>query len=659
MHRDTGKGWGSQHSNWEETEKKNAAFEQYYSFVPDYPRFLETLRTDLPLTFRVVQRRGHEYLDTELQTKWANYLTGQIWEGKAVGCPEKIPFNPHGWTLDVGKQVIRKNPQFQKFQRYLVMHTEIGSIARQEAVSMLPPIVLAVEPQHAVLDMCAAPGSKTLQLVEALHRYNKREEKVFPQGFIIANDVDPRRANMLVHQTKSMDSPNLIITSQDASQFPNILDSQGQKTQYDRILADVPCSGDGTIRKNPNIWNDWSHRKALGLHTTQLRILIRGMQLLRPGGRIVYSTCSLNPIEDEAVVAAALERCLDMEIVPIDLPGLKYCPGMTSWKVMGYEGEYLDSPAERLRPIPETCFPRCAAGLEKCKRVYPHLQNSGGFFFALFEKKELKRESDEQNAATVKKIKLDDTHSVQADISEKNEEVDASNEDNTKKYQDVPNGSDNMRKGKKQMNGQPTTRTPNFKSRFDPFIFIDKQCDLVESIESFYDVKPDFTSFYLLRNRDLSTARTLYYISPKIKELVQSNPSIRWVHGGIKMFVRQAEREGQKCHWRIQSEGVETVLDYFGEDARVLEMTDEEAKGLITAGEFPKLSELPLNLVTKLHKFSPGCIIGKLSFGAAVPLWKGPASASMMVAKEDKQALLYRLENPLTSEKLGLTLRPS
>jgi hypothetical protein len=86
---------------------------------------------------------------------------------------------------------------------------------------------------------------------------------------------------------------------------------------FDRVLCDVPCSGDGTMRKAPDIWRRWTPANGNGLHTLQLRIALRGAELLRVGGRMVYSTCTFNPVEDEAVVAevrravlcCALLRC--------------------------------------------------------------------------------------------------------------------------------------------------------------------------------------------------------------------------------------------------------------------------------------------------------------------------------------------------------------
>lgn len=166
-----------------------------------------------------------------------------------------------------------------------------------------------------VLDCCAAPGSKTVQLLEALHAKaptSTEPAAPIPSGFLIANDSDAKRCHMLVHQSLNrIGSPNCMITNLDASaipsiKIPNTRTGQTKNLYFDRILCDVPCSGDGTTRKNPGVWKTWKPADGLGLHPLQLRILSRAIQMLKPGGRLVYSTCSYNPIENEAVVSAAL-----------------------------------------------------------------------------------------------------------------------------------------------------------------------------------------------------------------------------------------------------------------------------------------------------------------------------------------------------------------
>lgn len=152
-----------------------------------------------------------------------------------------------------------------------------------------------------------------------------------------------------------------------------------QDLKFDRILCDVPCSGDATMRKNLNVWKDFRVGNALGLHSVQELILNRGLQLLKKGGRLVYSTCSLSPIENEAIVASALRKWGNqIKLVNVDneLPGLKRRKGVSDWKVYGKDMELREPGAE---DVPATAFPPTKEEaenfhLENCVRVYPHLQ---------------------------------------------------------------------------------------------------------------------------------------------------------------------------------------------------------------------------------------------------------------------------------------------
>ena len=243
---------------------------------------------------------------------------------------------------------------------------------------MIPPLVMDLKPGMVVLDLCAAPGSKSAQLIEMIHAGEEDrarevashlangldrpagqdyEDDGRSTGLLIANDVDYKRAHMLVHQVKRLASPNIIVTNHDATVFPSIRipspqapegkQLQNRYLKFDRILADVPCSGDGTTRKNLEIWNKWTPSNGLGLHATQVRILIRALQMLKVGGRVVYSTCSMNPVEDEAVVAAAIEKCGGPDLVSTIetkdyLPGLKRYAGRKTWSIMDKTGRIWD-----------------------------------------------------------------------------------------------------------------------------------------------------------------------------------------------------------------------------------------------------------------------------------------------------------------------------
>jgi 16S rRNA C967 or C1407 C5-methylase (RsmB/RsmF family) len=187
-----------------------------------------------------------------------------------------------------------------------------GELCQQEAASMLPSALLRpILRQHRVLDLCCAPGSKSSQLLDMLvdnscGPADHHDGGVHDGGgFLVANDLERPRAERALRRLWAQPSAAAVVTCSDASCFaaPTV---GGVAVAFDRILVDAPCSGDGTVRKNPNKWARWSPAPGCANHALQLRILSRALALLAPGGLLAYSTCSLNPLECEAVVAGAL-----------------------------------------------------------------------------------------------------------------------------------------------------------------------------------------------------------------------------------------------------------------------------------------------------------------------------------------------------------------
>lgn len=214
----------------------------------------------------------------------------------------------------------------------------------------------------------------------------------------------------------------------------------------------MPCSGDGTIRKNYDVWTKWNVANGNNFHGIQLRIAKRGLEMLKKDGILVYSTCSLNPIEDEAVIASLLNQCdggAQLEDVSSVLPELKYCKGLEQWKVMTRETVCVESAAQvedkYKSQIRESLFPPPNApklNLNRCLRVLPHLQNTGGFFVAVIRK-------------TIENLPWESSNKPQVND---NSEPQESNQNNT-------NTNSNKRPRKKR-------RIFGFKE--DPFIFLDQ-----------------------------------------------------------------------------------------------------------------------------------------------------------------------------------------
>lgn len=222
-----------------------------------------------------------------------------------------------------------------------------GWLYGQEEVSALPALILDPGPGERVFDVCAAPGSKTTQLAAMMN----------DTGICVANDANLGRISALRSNAERCGVSNLAITHGDA-RHASLKPFDGEL--FDRTLVDVPCSCEGTVRKNPTVLEEWSREQIKGVAGVQRGILKRAIQVTRPGGTVVYSTCTFAPEENEAVLDHVL-TAEDCRIRSFDTP-LETRPGVTEWN-----GEQFDP------------------SVQHAKRIYPHLNDTGGFFCAKLE----------------------------------------------------------------------------------------------------------------------------------------------------------------------------------------------------------------------------------------------------------------------------------
>ena len=269
-------------------------------------------------------------------------------------------------------------------QRLMAILHETGRITRQEAASMLPVRLLEANQETLALDMCAAPGSKTTQLGELLH----------PNGVVVANEPVSGRLNMLVSNRSRLGLANVVVTQHDGRHFARL-----PPPGFDVVVADVPCTGTATTRKNRDVWWDWTPKEGRKMFNMQVEIAARGASLLVPGGTFVYSTCSIDPIENEAVVAELLRRCPYLEIEEVHVEGLTLHPGLARWPFLNEEGEQVTveeaaflpffephhlPPGERINQGlgDEEQERRIEAQLARCRRLWHEDHDTGGFFVA-------------------------------------------------------------------------------------------------------------------------------------------------------------------------------------------------------------------------------------------------------------------------------------
>ncbi|KAH9477926.1 Multisite-specific tRNA:(cytosine-C(5))-methyltransferase trm4b [Psilocybe cubensis] len=697
----------------EKIDMSNERLFAYYkaqNIVPEeeWDVFVDALRQHLPTTFRVAgSRQVANSLNSIIKDTHVPSLSNVTFEGQRIPPPVQIPWYPDGlaWHFNVPKKVLRRSPEFKKFHSFLVFETEVGNISRQEAVSMLPPLLLEVEPHHLAMDMCAAPGSKTAQILEALHAQDTATSTSIPSGLLLANDSDNKRTHLLIHQSARLPSPALMVTNLDASNYPSIkiktpTRAGGSRTVpllFDRILCDVPCSGDGTIRKNMGIWKSWQPMDGNGLHGLQVRILLRAMNLLKDNGRIVYSTCSLNPVENEAVIAEALAANPAFELVDVSskLPELKRRPGLSTWHPSAdrvsattyatYE-EFMNSSTDstiKAKMTPGHWPPPNAESLhlDRTMRIYPHLQDTGGFYVAVLQKtqkatgqSERKREADDaEEEPESKRLKTDEDPQIedealpapmdvpQDEVKEDEveepsvaEEVDMLPEsiesETTTPAPEVqtevnPEINQNRRKKKSQDGGGFKENPYTFLKPDDPI--------LLNCIERLH-INSDFpSSNVLVRNPEGDAARSLYLANDIVKNVIVNNnyERIRLTAAGTKVFAKQEAGKGGEAQFRVLGEGLPVILPYV--DPATIIKGDMVSLKTLVESYYPLCSNFVDEFREAVEARPTGSHIVRFPLGQhdgtnlthdlMLPIWKSNVSLTLMIDKKAKSALSLRL----------------
>ena len=229
---------------------------------------------------------------------------------------------------------------------------EAGLYYLQEASAMAPVTLLDPQPGELICDLCAAPGGKTTQIAG----------RMAGEGFLLCNEINPKRAKILSRNIERMAVSNALVTNEHpanlAKRYPGF---------FDRVLVDAPCSGEGMFRKEEAAVTDWSQETVEMCANRPREILHSAAQLVRPGGRLVYSTCTFAPEEDEEAVANFLTEHPEFEAEEIDAPW--FVPGengshrMWPHKLLGeghfaavlrkIEGEETDIPVSKGEKLPK------------------------------------------------------------------------------------------------------------------------------------------------------------------------------------------------------------------------------------------------------------------------------------------------------------------
>lgn len=282
---------------------------------------------------------------------------------KSIRC-NKIKITPFKLKKRLEKKGWKIKQPFKDYPEIMIVDSKLlpGELGRsiehmlgyyyiQEISSMLPVIALKPKKDELILDLCAAPGSKTTQI----------SSEIGNTGTIIANDPSMGRLRILASNTERCGASNVIITRKDGHRLCQRFKRQG--IFFDKILVDAPCSGEGTLRTSPKTYKMWNIKGVKNLSNIQKSLIGPAIEILKPGGEIIYSTCTHSPEENEEIVNFMLKIFKDkLKIEKLNLP-LKSRQGIKKWE----DKEYLED-------VQYSC------------RIYPHDNNTEGFFLAKFKK---------------------------------------------------------------------------------------------------------------------------------------------------------------------------------------------------------------------------------------------------------------------------------
>lgn len=301
--------------------------ERYRDLVDDFCAFEDALTRRLPTT------------------GWVNSLKSSREELYASFDAAGVAYRPLSWNPSAFQLLGKHAESPGRRIEYLLGHFQV-----QEEVAMLPVMFMNPQPGQRILDMCAAPGNKTGQLGVAMAN----------RGTLIANDRSTSRMRAIRDALDRLGLVNVVLTNYDAANFPT------PSQRFDAVLADVPCSCEGTSRKNPDTLDEIAEDIYESLGRAQRAMLERAFRVCRPGGVVVYSTCTYAPEENEMVIEEALKRIpFAPEWIPCRIPGFVSSPGLTHWNGRDFDPQ-----------------------MHQAMRVWPHQNDTGGFFVAAWRKPE-------------------------------------------------------------------------------------------------------------------------------------------------------------------------------------------------------------------------------------------------------------------------------
>ncbi len=331
------------------------------------PAFLEEMR-------ELLKDEYEAYMES-FGEPWKPGLRINTWKAEPAGFREKLPWqlSPVPWTENgfyyeagEGQEKPSRHPFYYAGLYYL-----------QEPSAMAPAAMLPIEPGDKVLDLCAAPGGKSTELAARLQG----------RGMLVSNDISYSRARALLKNLELTGVPNICVLSESPEKLAGVWPEF-----FDKILVDAPCSGEGMFRRDEAMVKDWQQHGPDYYAPIQREIAGRAVEMLKPGGLLLYSTCTFSKKEDEETIRYLLDTNPNLELVPLL--------------------------AERVPGAAE------GIGLSPCLRLFPHRLKGEGHFLALLRKKGSLPAVSEKDAEGLADTKIDGEKQEKASLGKQPELLD-------------------------------------------------------------------------------------------------------------------------------------------------------------------------------------------------------------------------------------------
>ena len=638
-------------------------FINYYKHIlnfdeKEFSEFLKISVEELPIIFRL--NKIYTYSESLEEEISECLLRNKEHFNNRISRP-RLNFLDNIYQID---KLDKSNNIDATLKQILFTENDYG-ILRQELVSMIPVNLIDIEESDIILDMCAAPGNKTIQILEIMSE-KARNKNTLPSGVIIANELDDKRAGNMAHFFKAHFPINIVVTNNNAETLP-IFEDENYRPNI--VICDVPCSGDGTLRKNKMVRKKWKIEFGLENHFTQIKILDNAIRQCKNDGYIIYSTCAINPIENEAVVCAIMEKYNDeIELINCSKKlrdmNIKFREGLIKWKVCVdmdkdknyiWKEKYSDVKNNRSGLIKETMFHNIYTyknnhpsalfkftdplNLRNCIRIYSHENNSDCFFIAVIHKKN-NFNSNTHNKNSHYSVPLNENKmkTIGEDLEDFMDFLGIENDEKMPDNNNIDNNDDkNEIKLEENNISDEKQKSSEEDLIFKKYVKISSYPESYNDLMKYFKFKNGLLVRHLFCKRESS--QKIFLFSKKLSEMITifTKMNLNIIRSGLVVFKKEREKS-IKMMYRVTHYGAILMADYFG--GQIIELDRPNLIKMMFDSDDLSIpfDKIPEEEKKKIDECESGCIV--LLYDAFILVSrKGKGTLHLMLPKFPKGTL--------------------